>query len=433
MMDTAPDYFETAVSSQRRRWMAVAFAVGGLWVLASCGAFVLRQGWDPNMGPVIPHDTFPADCSICHMSGSWDNLRDDFQYDHEAETGVPLHGAHANAPCLLCHNDRGPVANFADRGCAGCHVDIHRDDLGHACEACHNEMTWRPIEMIADHNRTRFPLVGAHAATACRACHPGGPVGNFAGADPTCTSCHTSAVAQSIDHLAFGWVDRCDRCHRPLAWKPAAFIEHPSSFPLIGSHAGVNCDSCHHPGTFSGLSTACEACHSSAGVERIDHVSQGWVDNCDRCHSIFAWRPAVFGPHPASFPLTHGHGNLECTACHSPNTFQGLSTRCAACHLDDYQGTSEPDHQSAGFSTQCELCHDTTSWGDGDFDHDFPLSGPHNEACNECHQVPGDMTIFSCTHCHAHRQSKMDDEHDDVGGYVWESTACYSCHPDGND
>jgi hypothetical protein len=27
----------------------------------------------------------------------------------------------------------------------------------------------------------------------------------------------------------------------------------------------------------------------------------------------------------------------------------------------------------------------------------------------------------------------MDDEHDDVGGYVYESTACYTCHPDGEE
>jgi hypothetical protein len=25
----------------------------------------------------------------------------------------------------------------------------------------------------------------------------------------------------------------------------------------------------------------------------------------------------------------------------------------------------------------------------------------------------------------------MNNEHDDVGGYVYESQACYSCHPDG--
>jgi hypothetical protein len=27
----------------------------------------------------------------------------------------------------------------------------------------------------------------------------------------------------------------------------------------------------------------------------------------------------------------------------------------------------------------------------------------------------------------------MDDEHDDVNGYVYSSPACYSCHPDGRD
>jgi hypothetical protein len=27
----------------------------------------------------------------------------------------------------------------------------------------------------------------------------------------------------------------------------------------------------------------------------------------------------------------------------------------------------------------------------------------------------------------------MDNEHDEVSGYVYESNACYSCHPDGED
>ena len=32
---------------------------------------------------------------------------------------VALRGAHAQAGCLLCHNDRGPVQQFAARGCGG--------------------------------------------------------------------------------------------------------------------------------------------------------------------------------------------------------------------------------------------------------------------------------------------------------------------------
>ena len=30
-------------------------------------------------------------------------------------------------------------------------------------------------------------------------------------------------------------------------------------------------------------------------------------------------------------------------------------------------------------------------------------------------------------------QGKMDDEHEDVSGYVYDSNACYDCHPTGSE
>jgi hypothetical protein len=46
---------------------------------------------------------------------------------------------------------------------------------------------------------------------------------------------------------------------------------------------------------------------------------------------------------------------------------------------------------------------------------------------------PNSFGVFSCLTCHEHNQSEMDDEHDDVPGYVYESTACYGCHPTGEE
>ena len=58
-----------------------------------------RQGavsdWWNERGLVVPHETFPADCTLCHVRGSWTEMRDDFAFDHLAETGVALEGAHA--------------------------------------------------------------------------------------------------------------------------------------------------------------------------------------------------------------------------------------------------------------------------------------------------------------------------------------------------
>jgi hypothetical protein len=182
-----------------------------------------RHRWWTGLGPVLPHDTFPADCGLCHVGETWQELREDFTFDHGAETGVELAGAHARAQCLRCHNDRGPVDVFAALGCRGCHEDVHAGDLGPDCASCHQQTTWEAVRQRERHNLTRLPLTGAHAATACHRCHPGGWVGNFAPADPECVTCHRGELAATTNppHIPLGWVDNCDRCHMPTRWNQA--------------------------------------------------------------------------------------------------------------------------------------------------------------------------------------------------------------------
>ncbi len=182
-----------------------------------------RHGWWRRLGPVVPHETFPADCATCHVARNWQELVPDFEFDHEAETGVALEGAHENARCLRCHNDRGPVREFASRGCIGCHEDIHESRLGTDCTSCHDQNTWRPQGQIARHNRTRFPLVGVHAVTACHRCHTGAEVGRFAPTDNDCLTCHVSDLNRAVNpnHIGLGFTDNCQRCHLPTAWDQA--------------------------------------------------------------------------------------------------------------------------------------------------------------------------------------------------------------------
>jgi hypothetical protein len=153
----------------------------------------------------------------------WNTLVEGFEFDHEAETGVALDGAHDQAACLRCHNDRGPVDMFAARGCAGCHEDVHRGQLGGGCTDCHTEQSWRPYGQLEMHRRTRFPLTGVHASTSCRHCHPGSVVGVFVPTPIECIDCHYDDLlaATNPDHFALGYVDRCDRCHIPFLWNRA--------------------------------------------------------------------------------------------------------------------------------------------------------------------------------------------------------------------
>lgn len=211
-----------------RRWARRLSLSGALIALiAACVATgpeaVKQHLWWSGLGPVLPHDTFPADCALCHVGNDWQTLTADFHFDHAKETGVPLTGAHERASCLRCHNDRGPVATFARNGCAGCHADIHAGDLGNDCTRCHQELTWEPVGQIELHRQTRFPLIGVHASTACHRCHPGAEVGQFQPTDVECVTCHTSDLARATNpnHAGLGWVDHCDRCHLPRTWNHA--------------------------------------------------------------------------------------------------------------------------------------------------------------------------------------------------------------------
>ena len=193
-----------------------------LFLAAACATQVRRSvsqhRWWAGLGPVLPHESFPADCTLCHEGDSWNTLVEDFAYDHEGETGVPLYGAHADATCLRCHNDRGPVGVFASQGC---HEDVHYGKLGSNCTKCHQERTWQPQGQVELHNRTRFPLVGVHRTVACNRCHPGAWVGNFVPTDIECVTCHQSDLLRTTfpDHIAVGFVDNCERCHVPTNWR----------------------------------------------------------------------------------------------------------------------------------------------------------------------------------------------------------------------
>lgn len=184
---------------------------------------VSQHRWWVGLGPVLPHDSFPSDCRLCHVGSGWNTLKSNFKFDHEAETGMPLVGAHAQAKCLRCHNDRGPVALFKSQGCAGCHEDVHFGQLGSNCQSCHQEKTWRPVGQIERHNQTRFPLLGVHATTSCRRCHPGAEVGKFLPTDVECVTCHASDLARALNppHITLNLIDRCDRCHIPTSWSVA--------------------------------------------------------------------------------------------------------------------------------------------------------------------------------------------------------------------
>jgi nitrate/TMAO reductase-like tetraheme cytochrome c subunit len=316
----------------------------------------------------------------------------------------------------------------------------HGDDFNIDCALCHSPESWELLkeDMQFDHSQTDFDLIGQHKQLTCKACHVDL---NFSTAANECVSCHTDRHNNTLG------MD-CARCHTPASWLVSNVrkIHDLSRFPLQGAHATADCYSCHESASnlqFEPLGVACVDCHLKdfMATTSPNHQQSGYSTDCVQCHSAKAigWRSANFEHN--FFPLNGGHA-ISCAECHTSGTFEKIDNACFVCHQTDYTASLNPKHQQLNFSTNCAECHDLTpGWSPAEFkQHDaqfFPIySGEHHgewNSCTECHTNSASYAEFSCTTCHEHNQSEMDDEHGGVNGYSYKSNLCYSCHPTGRE
>jgi hypothetical protein len=216
-------------------------------------------------------------------------------------------------------------------------------------------------------------------------------------------------------------------------------------FDLTQVHASIPCTVCHDADTFEPLfqpagAGDCVACHQTDYDGQ--HQGSGYPTDCAACHTPTLWSDGTFNHEAISggFALVGTHADKACTVCHDADTFEPLfqpagAGDCVACHQTDYDG----QHQGSGYPTDCAACHTPTLWSDGTFNHEaqyFPIfSGKHANKwadCGTCHTNPQDFGVFTCFQCHNHSQNRMDDKHSEEPGYVYESSACLSCHPSGS-
>ena len=381
---------------------------------------------------VSPHDDIRIPCQSCHSTDSW-SMRSDASFNH-SQTGFVLTGQHKAVACVNCHQSL-KFAGVSER-CTSCHTDVHKSELGSNCARCHSNQSWKIPDMIQRHHATRFPLVGKHATLNCQDCHTGLSSNQYLGTPVTCIGCHRPDYTGTTNpsHASAGFSTNCVDCHSitALAWN-ASFDHNITPFPLTGSHRAVPCLSCHQNGTFTATPTNCYECHQSqySSTTSPNHVSGGFATACQVCHSTAAWQPATFDHNSTKFQLTGAHLPVPCQTCHTNNNYQLAYTGCYSCHATDYSGTTNPNHTSTGFPTTCETCHTTTAWTGATFNHTwFPTShGNAGGVCSSCHTNLSNYTQFQCTQCHT--QSQTDPHHSGVRNYVWNSTNCYSCHPNG--
>jgi hypothetical protein len=336
----------------------------------------------------------------------------------------------------------------------------HGEQFEMNCAACHTSDSWEiplekwnfepinpnnyegvtdalPVDSIRfNHNDTNFPLEGGHAATDCRLCHEALV---FTETQMECISCHTD-----FHNMTVG--SDCARCHTVDNWLVDNITElhQDNGFPLLGAHAQINCNDCHIGESnlqFNRLGNDCLNCHMEdyLATTEPNHIASGYSTQCIDCHDINAFDWSADNILHDFFPLQKGH-DIGCTECHTTGTFASIPSDCISCHQMDFDAAMNPDHKALNFGTDCAACHTLDlDWMPAEYkQHDsdyFPIySGSHNgewSSCVECHPNPANYAEFTCITCHG--KSETDDDHNKVGGYVYESGACLACHPTGDE
>lgn len=325
---------------------------------------------DPHKG------SLGTDCASCHSPEGWKPS----SFDHNRSV-FKLDGAHVNVACENCHMDIAFKGTPQD--CASCHkqIDPHKEQLGTACEKCHNTSDWKTVNF--DHSLSVFPLVGKHKNVECKQCHKNSL---FKGTPQDCASCHMDV------HMGQLGKD-CARCHTPNDWKLTHFDHDTAAFKLTGSHKTVDCKLCHINGVFKNTSKDCFSCHAAQDV----HKGQFGRD-CGACHKPTKWLDVTFDHNTTAFPLIGEHTNLACNSCHRNGVFKGTPKECYSCHAKD-------DYHNGQLGEVCSTCHVPTGWNNVVFDHNtsaFPLTGKHSElACSQCHQSGQYKIPVDCVSCHS--------------------------------
>jgi hypothetical protein len=191
-----------------------------------------------------------------------------------------------------------------------------------------------------------------------------------------------------------------------------------------------NCTVCHVLGD-KVTNDKCLDCHKE--IKSLIEGNTGYhasveVKNkeCRKCHSehngrdfqIVRFDKNRFDHSTTGFTLSGKHSQIKCRECHQSkfiknsdlkkreNTFLGLSTNCANCHVDVHQNT---------LGNNCSNCHAFNSFKPASkFDHNtarFKLTGLHRTTdCVKCHKVEArngksfqnfvGISFNGCASCH---------------------------------
>lgn len=363
---------------------------------------------DPHQGE------FKQSCESCHTTSTWKKRGFTSTFDH-SKTKYPLLGKHLEVGCVACHKSADFKTPIAFANCADCHKPdphggqfLQRPDKGR-CESCHTVNGWKPTTYsVADHAKTKFPLVFPHAKVKCDGCHkPAGKETVYRLKFAQCVDCHKDEHEGQF--VAAPWLNRCEQCHNGATWKTSDYTlakHQKSNWPLTGGHSAVACIDCHKPligskvALYHFKNLDCTTCHQDVHkgefAKRMAVLdNKGKPFGCEACHSTKEWKDlSKFDHQRTDFPLVGSHRAVACADCHKPPNmelnmlhvqFKSAPKACSECHENPHAD------QFGVRANQCEACHNSNKWKPSLFDHEktaFSLKGGHqNVACGACHTL----------------------------------------------
>ena len=296
-----------------------------------------------------PHkNKYGQNCNECHSEASFKNVKISKNFDHN-KTKFPLEGKHLDVSCQKCHKTKftNPVKH---ERCTDCHPDYHKkqfakNGVSPDCSKCHNVKGFNIYSYsIEDHNKSTFPLEGAHEAIPCIECHKKQKVWDFKGIGIECKDCHKD-IHQNIIPGKYYADGNCKICHSNNNWNDIAFDHSQTGYNLTDAHLSTTCSKCHitrdEKGIiqqkFTGLSQDCSNCHKDNHLKQFE---KSGTTNCTGCHDTQNWKATKFDHNNTAFKLEGKHISVPCAKCHKPQKegtviyikYKLKEFKCESCH-----------------------------------------------------------------------------------------------------
>lgn len=159
---------------------------------------------------------------------------------------------------------------------------------------------------------------------------------------------------------------------------------------------------------------------SLAAPGRTRHASITQGLDCSACHTPDSWKTLSAAGAPGfdhsrtGFPLTQRHVGVACMNCHGGE--RAITRQCSGCHEDAHAGQ---------LGSSCDGCHSAVGWSQTESlarhrRTRLPLSGMHALTdCRDCHRRTSDRTFSQvpadCFACHADDYRRQDIHPSHVG------------------